>query len=1488
MPGGIAELIGEEEGLEPPVFDSTESVKLWLSQRFAEAVEPARILRTVCTAIGEHLELARVCYGEMGADYTSYTIEHDWTRAGVPSIAGTHKLDPTAWIAGQYQLGRTLTIDDVRASSLTAQDAARLESNGIRAFIGVPLVNAGKLVALFRATDDRPRAWRPEEISLVAQTGARLWASLEHLRLTEKLRESEEQFRLLAENLPGLCWVSDPDGTIRWGNAQWHEMFDGTGGETGAPSDVLHPDDLPAAVALWEAMRNGADRSEVLLRLRGRDGVYRPFLSKAAPVRDPGGAVVRWCGVQIDLTEKEAIDRRQAILRHFHDRTRDLTDPEEILSVLSSTMTAHFGINHLMYCEAPEGNADRLSTFHARDGARVHMAGIEALRAAFKYLAANNAWEGSRVVDDNQAIDRDPNDPAAKIAAALGVRSGINVPIVKEGRLVAALTLLHGAPRHWTREDVDLCEELAERVWATVSRARAETEVRERERNQAFLIAWGDAIRGLASADAIVAITLERLARHLGVTRVTNAETSDGGRHFLVTGEWRDASVGSILGNYFSIESVGASVDREWAAGELICYEEVRHDPRLEEAAKQVYIANDIESFVSVPLVQDGQMRSALSVQHNAPRRWREREITLIREIAERTWVALDRVRALNALQDRERSQKFLIEWSDRLRGEASPEAVLSETLERLGKYLGTSRANFAECEAASGRFQVLWEWRAQGPAHSKPEDRQGVSDGIHADHLAGRIVIVEDVLHDARFSDEARARYIHVDARAFLAIPLVSADEVRAVLSVQQATPRIWQEADIQLLRDVAERTWTILELARAERALQAREQVQSFLIKWSDSIRNESNPHTILSSTLDQLGELLDVSRVNYAEMNDAGDALTVLQERHQGTGNLFGQIFPVSAIGAKVMAEHFIGRALRVDDILNDSRFDETRELYTSVGVGAVLTIPMVRAGKLVAVLSAQNITPRHWTDTEVEVMREVADRTLTVLERAASEERLAESEAQLAAFMEHAPVVMYLKDAAGRYIRINPEFARAMNRPIEQLTDRSAKELFEPQVAERLEAIGRRALAGEVTSAEVDVGLGERYDAIYTMAFPIPGNGRARTAGFALDLTERRRAEAALARSREALYQSEKISALGSLLAGVSHELNNPLSIVVAQAVMMERQAKGSELAERAQKIRKAADRCARIVQTFLAMARQKRPERAAVDLNAVALAAHELAAYGLKTDGIVTEHLLAPGLPLIAADSDQLHQVIINLIVNAQQAMVDSGLGEKVLTLRTALGADRRTVVLEVADTGPGVPQEARRRIFEPFYTTKPQGQGTGVGLSFSQGLVEAHGGRLELAPSAQGACFRLTLPISEDLTLGTAGGSELPTTPAQARRALVVDDEEEIAESLADFLSLEGFTCEVAVGGAAAQARLTANDFDLIVSDLRMPDIDGPQLHAWIASQRPELLDRVAFATGDTLGIAAERFLREANRPVLEKPFMPEAVHRFLEQMDLA
>ena len=262
---------------------------------------------------------------------------------------------------------------------------------------------------------------------------------------------------------------------------------------------------------------------------------------------------------------------------------------------------------------------------------------------------------------------------------------------------------------------------------------------------------------------------------------------------------------------------------------------------------------------------------------------------------------------------------------------------------------------------------------------------------------------------------------------------------------------------------------------------------------------------------------------------------------------------------------------------------------------------------------------------------------------------------------------------------------------------------------------------------------------------------------------------------------------------------------------------------------------------------------------------------------------------AQALPAISADADQLHQVVINLVINAQHALADQP-GARTLTVRTAASEDGAGVVLEIADNGPGVPEELRRRIFDPFFTTKAQDVGTGVGLSFSQGLVEAHGGRLELAETpGGGATFRVVLPISPAAEPIVAPAAMVSAAAAPSRTALVVDDEPQIARALAEFLEFEGYACETAFGGAEAKARLAQGAaYDLILSDLRMPDVDGPSLFAWIKAERPELARRVAFSTGDTLGSTAVRFLAQEGRPFMEKPFTPDTLRALLDDIESA
>ena len=375
------------------------------------------------------------------------------------------------------------------------------------------------------------------------------------------------------------------------------------------------------------------------------------------------------------------------------------------------------------------------------------------------------------------------------------------------------------------------------------------------------------------------------------------------------------------------------------------------------------------------------------------------------------------------------------------------------------------------------------------------------------------------------------------------------------------------------------------------------------------------------------------------------------------------------------------------------------------------------------------------------------------------------------------------------------------------------------------------------------------------------------------GIHLDITDRKMAEQELARSRDALHQSEKLAALGSLLAGVSHELNNPLAAIVGQAEMLEEDSQGTIFEARAKKISAAAERCARIVQTFLAMARQKEAQRSLIDLNELVASSLEITDYGLRTAGIAVRVTLGTMLPKVVGDRDQLHQVLVNLIVNAQQAMEKGEAFEKTLTLRTSV-SQSGAVLLDVSDTGPGVPDKFRGRIFEPFFTTKPQGMGTGVGLSFSHGIVEAHGGSITLEPSRRGAHFRLSLPAAAESDLvAVPVDAETGSAAGAGGAALIVEDEADVAETLSELLEREGYAVTVANDGAAALMAIDRGDYDLILSDLRMPGVSGPDLHARLAETRPHLIERMGFVTGDTLGSSMDDFLRNCGRPVLEKPF---------------
>ena len=267
----------------------------------------------------------------------------------------------------------------------------------------------------------------------------------------------------------------------------------------------------------------------------------------------------------------------------------------------------------------------------------------------------------------------------------------------------------------------------------------------------------------------------------------------------------------------------------------------------------------------------------------------------------------------------------------------------------------------------------------------------------------------------------------------------------------------------------------------------------------------------------------------------------------------------------------------------------------------------------------------------------------------------------------------------------------------------------------------------------------------------------------------DITQHKRVQQEVVRQREVLFQNEKMAMLGSLLAGVAHELNNPLSVVIGQVVLLQEMTKDPALIGRAQRIQTAAERCARIVRSFLAMARQRQAERIPISLNGIVETAVELLSFQLRAADIRVELDLDADLPKIVADPDQIHQVLTNLIDNARQALM-SVTPRRVI--RIATRADRKEGMAEIAisDNGPGVPLNIRERIFEPFFTTKSTGEGTGIGLSLCLSIVRSHVGAITVADRpGGGTMFTVRLPLHHNAAEVRAAAVAQKSTGGSAR-----------------------------------------------------------------------------------------------------------------------
>ena len=383
----------------------------------------------------------------------------------------------------------------------------------------------------------------------------------------------------------------------------------------------------------------------------------------------------------------------------------------------------------------------------------------------------------------------------------------------------------------------------------------------------------------------------------------------------------------------------------------------------------------------------------------------------------------------------------------------------------------------------------------------------------------------------------------------------------------------------------------------------------------------------------------------------------------------------------------------------------------------------------------------------------------------------------------------------------------------------------------------------------------------------------GGGR-RLAALMRDVSERRRLEDQGRDVYHQLLQAEKLAALGQTVSGVAHELNNPLATILTWSERLATRPLDDIAKRGIETILSESERAAKIVRNLLTFSRKRHTTRSTFDLNQVVRETLALRAYEQRVSNITTIDALASGLPQVFADPHHLKQVLLNLIINAEQAML-SAHGRGSLITRTWYDPDSESVVLEINDDGPGVPDDVQTKIFDPFFTTKAVGKGTGLGLTVAYAIVQDHGGRIRVESQlGQGASFFVELPagggVARPVTTPSRNLADVNTTGAAV---LVVEDEPALAAAVSEALTDAGFCVDSAGDGQYALERIQEKVYDLVVCDLKMPRMDGRAFYRAIADSAPALARRIVFVTGDVAGTEAESFLEETGCRWLAKPF---------------
>jgi signal transduction histidine kinase/CheY-like chemotaxis protein len=805
--------------------------------------------------------------------------------------------------------------------------------------------------------------------------------------------------------------------------------------------------------------------------------------------------------------------------------------------------------------------------------------------------------------------------------------------------------------------------------------------------------------------------------------------------------------------------------------------------------------------------------------------------------------------------------------------------------------------------------------------------------------------LFVEDIADDPRIMAVDWA--LRHGLVAFAGVPVLAGDELLGVLTLNLVRGALPQGDDRALLSFFAAQAAVAIRNAQLFAEVDARRRTAETLGDLGRTLAQALDSGVVAERIADNVRSLLGVQTFALFRLEgESGDLVPLVISGDAGPGFDHRGRLPAGAGVAGLAVQH--RRAVATQNLLTDPRVDfapEARARIESASLRAVLAVPLLVRETVIGALAVSDREGRVFDEDEIRLAQAFADQAALALDNArlyeetaqrlrhldslrevveqilvpvSLEERLNVISRKTAELFGADRVIIALRDderhelvvragyslaehEMGRVVRAGALGMAAARRAGVLVNGYASWPHRDPYIVDAYAhrpaeaVIGVPLLIRDQVIGGISVGLhapGKRFgqadlDRLASLAVPA-----------ALAIEHSRLYDELAARLRELqdtqaqLLQAGKLSAVGQLVSGVAHELNNPLSVVIGYGQLLRSRELPAEVRRPIELIVSQGDRMARIVQSLLLFSRQRKPERGAVNVAQAIEQTIGLRATQLMLSGIRVETDLGGRVPAVEGDAHQLQQVFLNLLLNAEQAILGGGVGERrvgdVIRVSVAARADgaESWVAIRVADNGPGIPADVLPRIFEPFFTTKKVGEGTGLGLSVSYGIVQQHAGRLTVESRPGRTVFILDLPAMTRTAprgAGVVAGSA--TGAGRGRLSLVVDDEEAVAELVATLLRQAGWNVDVATGGRAGLDCLRRARYDLVVSDIRMPDGSGESLYREAIAGDGGLAARFVFMTGDTANPEAWRFLQQTRAHVVEKPFTAQALLSAIERI---